>query len=159
MNGFGKLYTVEDIAKMTRLTSRTIRNYIKDGTLKGKKIGGVWRFSEEDIRNLFDNNSFADELKNENKQQLMDFIDGANTDIHGKLQICTIVDYYCENTEEAKSVSEKMASVINSKNYDDAALAKFQYEYIETQRKARFIIYGTPDYIIKTLETLKQTIA
>jgi excisionase family DNA binding protein len=155
MNEFGKLYTVEDIAKMTRLTSRTIRNYIKEGTLKGKKIGGVWRFTEEDIKNLFDNNSFADELKNENKQQLMDFIDGINTDIQGKLQICTIVDYYCENIEEAKSVSEKIASVINSKNYDDVALAKFQYEYIETESKARFILYGTPDYIIKTLELLR----
>jgi excisionase family DNA binding protein len=155
MNEFGKLYTVEDIAKMTRLTSRTIRNYIKEGTLKGKKIGRVWRFNEEDIRNLFDNNSFADELKNENRQQLMDFIDGVNADIQGKLQICTIVDYYCESKEEAKSVSEKIASVINSKNYDDVALAKFQYEYIETESKARFILYGTPDYIIKTLELLR----
>jgi len=36
---FKKLYTVEDVAKMTGLTTRTIRNYIKDGKLKGKKIG------------------------------------------------------------------------------------------------------------------------
>lgn len=34
---FKKLYTVEDVAKMTGLTTRTIRNYIKDGKLKGKK--------------------------------------------------------------------------------------------------------------------------
>ncbi|MGM8370207.1 helix-turn-helix domain-containing protein, partial (plasmid) [Clostridium perfringens] len=45
MNNFEKLYTIEDIAKMTRLTSRTIRNYLKDGILEGKKIGGQWRFT------------------------------------------------------------------------------------------------------------------
>ena len=49
-----KLYTVEDIANMTSTTSRTIRNYLKDGLLKGKKIGGQWRFTEEDIKNFMD---------------------------------------------------------------------------------------------------------
>lgn len=37
MAEFDKLYTVEDIAKMTSLTSRTIRNYLKNGSLTGKK--------------------------------------------------------------------------------------------------------------------------
>ena len=48
-----KLYTVADVAELTGLTSRTIRNYLKDGTLHGKKIGVQWRFTEEDIENLF----------------------------------------------------------------------------------------------------------
>jgi predicted transcriptional regulator len=30
---FSRLYTVEDVAKMTGLTTRTIRNYLKDGRL------------------------------------------------------------------------------------------------------------------------------
>lgn len=48
-----KLYTVADVAELTGLTSRTIRNYLKDGTLRGKKIGVQWRFTEEDINRLF----------------------------------------------------------------------------------------------------------
>lgn len=48
-----KLYTVADVAEVTGLTSRTIRNYLKDGTLHGKKIGVQWRFTEEDINRLF----------------------------------------------------------------------------------------------------------
>lgn len=44
-----KLYSVEEIAQMTSVTTRTIRNYLRNGILKGRKIGGQWRFSLEDI--------------------------------------------------------------------------------------------------------------
>ena len=37
-----KLYTVDEIAKMTALTTRTIRNYLRSGTLKGRKIGAFY---------------------------------------------------------------------------------------------------------------------
>ena len=48
-----KLYTVADVAQITGLTSRTIRNYLKDGTLTGQKIGVQWRFTEDEIKKLF----------------------------------------------------------------------------------------------------------
>lgn len=48
-----KLYTVADVARVTGLTSRTIRNYLKDGTLTGQKIGVQWRFTEDEIKKLF----------------------------------------------------------------------------------------------------------
>lgn len=51
---FEKLYTVEDVAQITGLTLRTIRNYLKDGRLKGRRIGVQWRFTAEDIQALFD---------------------------------------------------------------------------------------------------------
>lgn len=51
---FEKLYTAEDVAEITGLTLRTIRNYIKDGKLKGRRIGVQWRFTEADIQALFD---------------------------------------------------------------------------------------------------------
>lgn len=52
--GFEKLYTAEDAAQITGLTLRTIRNYIRDGKLKGRRIGVQWRFTQEDIEALFD---------------------------------------------------------------------------------------------------------
>lgn len=48
-----KLYTVADVAEVTGMTSRTIRNYLKDGTLTGQKIGVQWRFTEDEIKKLF----------------------------------------------------------------------------------------------------------
>ncbi len=37
-------YTINHIALMTNLTSRTIRNYMKSGLLEGELMNGVWHF-------------------------------------------------------------------------------------------------------------------
>ncbi len=153
MNELGKLYTVEDIAKMTSFTSRTIRNYLKDGSLKGKKIGGQWRFTMDNIKGLFGNSQVLSDLNSHKKQQILDFIDGVNTDIEGKIQVCTIVDYYCENQKAGHKMYEKLVTVINNRE-DNSPPAKFDFEFIEKESKARFTLFGEPDYIIKTLQLL-----
>ena len=154
MDEFEKLYTVEDIAKMTSLTSRTIRNYLKDGSLQGKKIGGQWRFTMDDIKRLFESSSLSKDMIDHTKQELLDFIDGVNTDVYGKIQVCTIIDYYCDSQDEAKQISDRLVSVINQQETKNAQ-ARFHYQYIEKEGKARFILYGIPDYIINTLELVK----
>ena len=152
MNEFEKLYTVEDIAKMTSLTSRTIRNYLKDGSLQGQKIGGQWRFTMENIKQLFNNSIFLNDISRKNRQRVLNFISGSNIDIQGKIQVCTIVDCYCESPKAGNQIYEKLVTVINTK--DDGIPAKFDYEFIEKQNKARFTLFGNPDYIIKTLQLL-----
>lgn len=50
-NKVDKLLTIEEVAKILRVSSRTIIRYIKSGKLKASKIGG-WRIKESDV-NLF----------------------------------------------------------------------------------------------------------
>lgn len=152
MNEFEKLYTVEDIAKMTSFTSRTIRNYLKDGSLKGRKIGGQWRFTMENIKQLFSNSIFLGDMSRKNRQQVLNFMSGTNIDSQNKIQVCTIVDCYCESPKAGKQIYEKLVTVINTK--DDGIPAKFYYEFSKKQNKARFTLFGNPDYIIKTLQLL-----
>lgn len=156
MNEIEKLYTVEDIANMTDLTTRTIRNYLKDGRLEGKKIGGQWRFTMEDIKKLFNNGAVSKDIQANNKQQVVDFIDGVNTDMNGDIQICTIVDYYCDKVESAKQILDKMIAVINNNNEATENSAKYSYDYIEKEGKARFTLFGSPSFIIATLKLLEQ---
>ncbi len=154
MNEFEKLYTVEDIANITALTSRTIRNYLKDGSLQGQKIGGQWRFTMENIKRLFKNSSFLNDFSSNNRQQIMDFIDGINADIQGKIQICAIIDYYCKNAKEGLQIYEKLVKVINSRE-NGLPVARFNYDFLEKESKARFTLFGDPDYITKTLQLLE----
>lgn len=153
MEEFEKLYTVEDIATMTSLTSRTIRNYLKNGSLKGRKIGGQWRFTMKDIKQLFDNSNVAGDISHLRKQQIFDFIDGVNTDMHKNFLVCTIADCFCENRTKAQQLYEKLVAVINNKT--DNTSAKFGYDFIEKENKARFTLIGSPDFIIETLCLLK----
>lgn len=45
-----KLYTVDELAKLFEVTRRTMYNYVKQGKVKGVKIGGTWKFTEENIK-------------------------------------------------------------------------------------------------------------
>ena len=153
MEEYGKLYTVRDIATMTRLTSRTIRNYLKDGRLKGRKIGGEWRFTVKDIRRLFENSTVTGDVAGAAKQQIYRFIDGVTGDTSYKTRVCTIVDCHCENRKEGHRLYEKLVTVINAIN-DDSQKASFNYEYNDQEGKARFILFGSPEFIIQTLQLL-----
>ena len=44
-----KLYTIDEIADILKVTQRTIYNYIKSGSLKAIKIGKYWRIRHEDL--------------------------------------------------------------------------------------------------------------
>ncbi len=70
---FPRLYTVEDVAKITGLTTRTIRNYLKDGRLKGLKVGAQWRFTEQNIKDLFEEQGVSDSMKEAKNQLVADF--------------------------------------------------------------------------------------
>ncbi|HWT27032.1 MAG TPA: methyltransferase domain-containing protein [Mobilitalea sp.] len=145
MNEFEKLYTVEDIAQMTMLTTRTIRNYLKDGQLTGRKIGGQWRFTGKDIDKLFENSNIEAEISSSRRQEVMDFIDGINTDIDGDIQICTIVDYYCSDIALSKALSDRFSDVISAQTF--STKYKYYYEYIDKEQKARYTFFGSPTYI------------
>jgi len=151
MSNFEKLYTVDDIAKMTLLTTRTIRTYLKDGLLVGRKVGGQWRFTKEDINKLFENSAVSKQINDSYRQDILDFIDGVNTDITGDMQTCSVVDYYCSEHAKAHELFEKIkttALTINSNN-------RFYYEYIESQQKARYTFFGTPSFIISAMEVIE----
>jgi excisionase family DNA binding protein len=152
MNEIEKLYTVDDIAQMTMLTSRTIRNYLKDGTLTGRKIGGQWRFTAKDIESLFHNSNVEEEIKNNRRQDIMDFMDGTNTDMDGEIQLCTIADYYCPDRITTKELSLQFSKIISTQSV--STKLKFNYEYIDKEQKARYTFFGTPSYIMAAVDVL-----
>jgi excisionase family DNA binding protein len=152
MDEFEKLYTVEDIARMTSFTSRTIRNYLKDGTLQGRKIGGQWRFTMENIKQLFSNSIVLGDMSRQNRQRVLNFLSGADTYLQGKIQVCTIIDCHCENQKAGQQMYERLVKIINTKKDDSPA--KFDYEFMPKTHKARFTLFGNPDFIIKNLELL-----
>jgi hypothetical protein len=84
-----------------------------NGSLEGKKIGGQWRFTMKNIEKLFNNGTVSKDIQDNKKQQVLDFIDGVNTDMNGSIQICTIVDCYCDKIESAQQMSNKLIEVIN----------------------------------------------
>ena len=45
-----RLYTLTEIEPILGVTHRTLLTYIKDGRLRGVKVGGKWKISEDNLR-------------------------------------------------------------------------------------------------------------
>lgn len=52
-----KVYTLTEIEPILGVTHRTLITYIKDGRLKGVKIGGKWKVSGENLRKFINGES------------------------------------------------------------------------------------------------------
>ncbi len=44
------LYNLTDLESVLGVTHRTLQTYIKNGRLKGVKIGGKWKVSDENLK-------------------------------------------------------------------------------------------------------------
>lgn len=49
-------YTVEEVAKKLKVSMKTIYRWREEGILKGKKIKGILRFSESELKKLLKEN-------------------------------------------------------------------------------------------------------
>jgi len=49
-----KLYDVKDLAEKLELNIQTARRYIKEGRIKGKKVGTRWLVTEQAIKEYFE---------------------------------------------------------------------------------------------------------
>ena len=45
------IWTIRDVARYLKLTEKTAYRLVAEGKIPGFKVGGSWRFQEEDIRN------------------------------------------------------------------------------------------------------------
>lgn len=49
-----KVYTVEEIAELMKVTKTTVYSYIKRGELKAKKIGKYYRVTEANLKEFLE---------------------------------------------------------------------------------------------------------
>jgi excisionase family DNA binding protein len=50
-----RLLTLREAAEVLRLSTRTVREYVKRGEISGKIIGKRWRFRRADLDAFFEN--------------------------------------------------------------------------------------------------------
>jgi len=50
-----KLYTIEEISEILKVTTRTVYNYIKSGSLNALKMGKYWRVTEDALLEFIEN--------------------------------------------------------------------------------------------------------
>jgi len=134
-----KLYTVEDVAQMTGLTSRTIRNYLADGRLTGRKVGAQWRFTEENITAIFTDAGARRDAANAASGLVEDFLKRQN---RSGVTVCSVIDYPAESGEAVAPLVQKLTDQISGFASDNLV--------------ARFTIIGEINQVAKLIKTIRK---
>lgn len=145
-----ELYTVEQVAEMLSVTSRTIRNYLRSGILKGRKLGGQWRFTEEEIRAMFETDSVRNKVEAEMEQEWIDFMKSPVAGPAGEIRVCSCVDVALPQAEVASLCERLYQNLISN----DAPLT-FRYHYLFQEGIGRFLLIAPPSTIAEAMRILE----
>ena len=69
-----RTYDINEVAMMTGFTTRTLRNYLTQGLLKGRKEDGVWQFTAEDLESFFAEPYVKAGLRTKRSSAVFDFL-------------------------------------------------------------------------------------
>ena len=136
------MYTINHVALMSGLSSRTIRNYMKMGFIEGEMINGVWHLSAETVGDFFANPNVAPAIKAKRNALIFDFL---ADDDKQQDEMCTVIDQRA-NLEEANAISEFFCDAINRAW---SGVIRFGFSFNGNQ--ARIILTGPEDAVQQLL--------
>ena len=107
-------FSINDLAMITGLSTRTIRTYITTGFLSGEKIDGAWVFTHEQVLAFIENKAVQPSIKAKKNAIVFDFL---GTKPYNNDKMCTILDlaakealtasvFFCEKISECSPEAE-----------------------------------------------------
>lgn len=151
-----KIYNVEDAASLLGVSIKTIRRYIYGGKIGANKIGGQWRMTQEQIDEYLNQTSSHACCSTEaiDQDDFCIFMDTDYFNSEDKLQLCTIVDYYVQDTESILRMTEVLSRVVTEDGLHGGK-AQYNYVYDDALKRARFVLWGNPSFITKASQLLQ----
>lgn len=136
-----KHYSIADLALMTRLSTKTIRNYLKMGLLKGEKVDGTWLFSKNEIGDFFQERFVKGALEIKRNGQVLDFLSG----MQEKNKACLVFDREFVTHDELLVYITKFIEEVNRMNSQGKEEGlDFSFWKDEQSNLARLTLIGNP---------------
>lgn len=131
------LLSVDQVAQILGLHSRTVRRFIQEARLKAKKVGKEWRVLRTDL----------------------DVLTGREPSIQERvsngMQVSAVADVFVANQEEATRVFNSMLAAVTAKG-PEYGVEHYQSLHIKDDRKARLMFWGDGAFIGQALITLQK---
>lgn len=65
-----KFYSFDEAADYLSVSNKTLFNYVKNGIVEGYKLGGQWRFTQEQLLSAFQPGTIKQYSKSEQKRAI-----------------------------------------------------------------------------------------
>jgi excisionase family DNA binding protein len=114
------LYSVDDLHELLGISKMTLRAYLREGKLKGRKLGVQWFVTEEAIRDYFDTAGDSAENKpggsKSEKRSYRYIVQGVN-DLVSETEECETISetLECLNSQAIISLFQVVMTVIVTK--------------------------------------------
>ena len=120
------LYSVDDLHELLGMSKMTIRAYLREGRLKGKKLGVQWYVTEEAIRDYFEE---PGENQKPRKRSLRYVVQGIN-DLVSETEECATIEETLETLNNQAILSLFQVKIIDSNSGEVLELIKAR-DFIE----------------------------
>ena len=134
-------FNLNEIALMTGFSTRTLRNYLNQGLLKGKKVDGAWQFTAEEVDRFFAEPFVKEGLRIKRNSIVFDFL-ADRSKKSGRT--CVILDIPA-SMKESKALSEFFC-----KQMEAISDAVFTFDW--SNGSARIILSGADNAVASIME-------
>jgi excisionase family DNA binding protein len=148
------VYTADATAQILGVSAKTVRRYIKEGSLKATRVGGQWRIRAKDLQ-TFMSGPRQERAFAERERELLAYYRGDSSPIQSNVQGCMILNIKAENSAEVEDLCNQIIYTINNNH---SGSIRFSYDWLEENKTARFILYDSPkalaSFVFDNLERL-----
>lgn len=96
-------YSIEEVSMMSGLTTRTIRNYLKEGLVQAAKEDGKWVFTVDDFTDMLSNSYVSAAVKAKNNAPVFDFLANERKKSDS---VCMVIDRILGEEETVSFISK-----------------------------------------------------
>lgn len=145
-----QFYSAAEVAEILGIHQKTIQRFIREGKLKGTKMGRAWKVHVDDLK-AYSHAELAPEPAAFNVKQSSV---SNSISIEERVSVSAVIELRDAAEREISRITNTLIAVLNGK---DPSWGKSRYDYFyepETST-ARFILYGKPAFISSILKMLE----
>ena len=137
-------YSVDELSPILRLHNKTVQRFIREGRIKGRKIGRNWMVHKDDL---------ADFIRREDADPDHSQDDGTGRSREA-VNVTAVIEVTGQRADAAARISTSILAALAAPDPSRGNVG-FNFSRQESTATTRFSFTGSPDFIIQTMNLFK----
>ncbi len=138
-----ELYSIDQVADLLKLHVKTVRNYVRVGRLRAKRIGKQYRIAKEDIEALLG-------------RPVVEFDPNAVSS-HGRVSVSTVVRIEALSRGAADRLTTVLMGAVRAERRDEEPV-RLESMYDQERNELKVVVFGGPRWSASLLELISQVV-
>jgi len=140
-------YSVEELSEILKLHPKTVRRFIREGRITGKKIGRSWMVHEEELKRYAHGELGGREGDSPDSLRVLP----ADPEGRPRITVSTVIELSEKDTQEASRISNSLLAMLNCR---DPEWGEVRYDMMHDPEahRGKFIFYGSPRFIAEIMK-------